>query len=103
MVREDGQVSPEFADADEGSLFCYKVLVDVHFGTVKILFMVHANIFIILIPLFFAEKLYDFLNIQLESDLNLKRSKNSFLSSSVQLFFLFLHAGITCCSFVLAF
>uniref|UniRef100_A0A0A9F5L5 30S ribosomal protein S6 n=1 Tax=Arundo donax TaxID=35708 RepID=A0A0A9F5L5_ARUDO len=36
MVREDGQVSPEFADADE-------------------------------------EKLYEFLNIQLESDLNLKR------------------------------
>ncbi|XP_066359920.1 protein REGULATOR OF FATTY ACID COMPOSITION 3, chloroplastic-like [Miscanthus floridulus] len=39
MVREDGQVSPEFADADE-------------------------------------EKLYDFLNIQLESDLNLKRMRH---------------------------
>lgn len=39
MVREDGQVSPEFADADE-------------------------------------EKLYDFLNIELESDLNLKRMRH---------------------------
>ncbi|EES17205.1 hypothetical protein BDA96_08G143700 [Sorghum bicolor] len=39
MVRDDGQVSPEFADADE-------------------------------------EKLYDFLNIQLESDLNLKRMRH---------------------------
>lgn len=39
MVREDGQVSPEFADAEE-------------------------------------EKLYDFLNIQLESDLNLKRMRH---------------------------
>ncbi|XP_062202914.1 protein REGULATOR OF FATTY ACID COMPOSITION 3, chloroplastic [Phragmites australis] len=39
MVREDGQVSPEFADADE-------------------------------------EKLYEFLNIQLESDLNLKRMRH---------------------------
>ncbi|TVU49728.1 hypothetical protein EJB05_01057 [Eragrostis curvula] len=38
-VREDGQVSPEFADADE-------------------------------------EKLYEFLNIQLESDLNLKRMRH---------------------------
>lgn len=76
-------MSPEFADADEGSLFFYKVLLNVHFGTVKILFMVHVNIFIILIFFFFcAEKLYDFLNIQLESDLNLKRSKTSFLSSS---------------------
>ncbi|WVZ90770.1 hypothetical protein U9M48_037039 [Paspalum notatum var. saurae] len=39
MVREDGQVSPEFADVEE-------------------------------------EKLYDFLNIQLESDLNLKRMRH---------------------------
>ncbi|OEL33158.1 hypothetical protein BAE44_0005822 [Dichanthelium oligosanthes] len=39
MAREDGQVSPEFADAEE-------------------------------------EKLYDFLNIQLESDLNLKRMRH---------------------------
>ncbi|KAL6623579.1 hypothetical protein ACP70R_033458 [Stipagrostis hirtigluma subsp. patula] len=39
MAREDGQVSPEFADADE-------------------------------------EKLYEFLNIQLESDLNLKRMRH---------------------------
>jgi len=44
MVREDGQVSPEFADADEGMLFCYKVFLDIHFGTVKTLFMVHVNI-----------------------------------------------------------
>ncbi|XP_039802280.1 uncharacterized protein LOC120666492 [Panicum virgatum] len=39
MAREDGQVAPEFADAEE-------------------------------------EKLYDFLNIQLESDLNLKRMRH---------------------------
>ncbi|CAN6329434.1 unnamed protein product [Urochloa humidicola] len=39
MSREDGQVAPEFADAEE-------------------------------------EKLYDFLNIQLESDLNLKRMRH---------------------------
>ncbi|RLN28171.1 30S ribosomal protein S6 [Panicum miliaceum] len=39
MVREDGQVAPEFADAED-------------------------------------EKLYDFLNIQLESDLNLKRMRH---------------------------
>jgi len=32
------------------------------------------------------EKLYDFLNIQLESDLNLKRSKSPFHSSFFQLF-----------------
>lgn len=39
MVKDDGQVSPEFADAEE-------------------------------------EKLYEFLNIQLESDLNLKRMRH---------------------------
>ena len=40
----------------------------------------------ILVQFLFAEKLYDFLNIQLESDLNLKRSKSPFHSSFFQLF-----------------
>jgi hypothetical protein len=41
--------------------------------------------------------MYDFLNIQLESDLNLKRSKSSLLSSSIKLFFLFPVTDCTSC------
>lgn len=60
---------------------------DVHFGTLKFFCRCLFKYLTSLIQLLFAEKLYDFLNIQLESDLNLKRSKISFLSFFSSYFF----------------
>jgi hypothetical protein len=48
MAREDGQVAPEFADAEEGDIrfLCYEVSFsfDMFIGTVKFPFEVYVNV-----------------------------------------------------------
>ncbi|XP_040385426.1 LOW QUALITY PROTEIN: uncharacterized protein LOC102721603 [Oryza brachyantha] len=70
MLKEDGQVAPEFADAEEGGFRFSLILFFFSCGSCKYFLTSLTHTFS------FAEKLYAFLNIEMESDLNLKRMRH---------------------------
>ncbi|CAD5183110.1 unnamed protein product [Musa acuminata subsp. malaccensis] len=69
VVKEDGRVLPEFADDEEGqkrNLAHFKIYIS----------LLLVLILEVIRSLSFAEKLFEFLSLQLESDLNLERMRH---------------------------